>query len=198
MAYFESRPNSFVKAFIASDAFLYSSLNLVNILFAVFITTKVVGGTVQAATTAIAAGMIARIVTELLAGKTISALQEQTKVNIIIIGMSLISISYFGFALSNTLLPIIVSWIVNGIGWGLSLPTKMSLMSKYINQKQSNQEWGLTDALNMSLVVITMIIGGFIVTNYSYRLLFFIAAALNGIGLIPYFIFSHKLENTNR
>lgn|GEM_PF-1660262 len=194
MAYFKSKPNSFIKAFIASDAMLYSALNLVNILFAVFVTTEVSGGTIQAATAALTAGVVTRVLTELFAGKKISGLPEAAKLNIITTGMALISISYVGFGLAQSLYPIIVFWLINGVGWGLAQPTKLSLVSKYIKHDQSNQEWGLTDAINMSLVAAAMVAGGFIVANYDFELLFLLAACLNTLGIAPYILYGQLVK----
>src|SRR5215203_4767791 len=66
MPYFSTKLNPLIRAFIISDAMLYSSLNIVNVLFVVYVTTMVVGGTVQSATAALAVGLVARVTVELL------------------------------------------------------------------------------------------------------------------------------------
>jgi MFS family permease len=194
MRYFSERPSPFIRAFIVSDALLYASLNVVNILFAVYVTSKISGGTVQAATGALAAGFVVRIVTELAAGRRITRLDERMKVWIVMVGMVLISLSYFGFIWADTVFMLSLLWAINGLGWGLALPTKMSLVSKHINHNQSNEEWGLTDALNMSLITVTMAIGSFIVAHYNYALMFGVAGALNTLGLLPYLVYLRQIR----
>jgi hypothetical protein len=194
MPYFSNRPSAFVRALIASDAFLYASLNIVNILFAVFVTTKIPGGTVQTATRTIIAGLLARIVTELVVGKHISGLTEKTKVGFVVLGMALISINYAGFAISGSLNVLTMFWIIGGLGWGLALPTKLSLAAVHINPKQANQEWGLTDAINMSLIIFTMVMGSYIAATYSYKWLFVAAGALNTVGIVPYVMYLQTIR----
>lgn len=140
MAYFRSQLHPFIKAFIVSDALLYSSLNIVNILFALFVTTHVPGGTVQTATTAIAAGFAARIAVELAFGPKSSALSESSKLVLIITGMAGISLSYGGFAVASHIPALIALWILNGAGWGIAYPAKLALVAKNINHHQASQE----------------------------------------------------------
>ena len=192
MAYFKSEVQPFIKAFIISDALLYSSLNLVNILFVGYATTKVPGGTVQSATVAIAIGLTARMVTELLAGRTSSQMSESKKLQLIIGGMAMISAGYAGFAFFHSIAMLTSMWVLNGIGWGLAFPAKLALVAKHINHDQSSQEWGVTDAINMTLIVITMLIGSVVVTHFKYELIFIIAAAINTLGIAPYSLYARK------
>ncbi len=194
MAYFYARLQPFIRAFIISDAMLYSSLNLINILFVVYVTTSVPGGTVKSATAVIAIGLVARIVVELLAGRASSRLSEQHKLRLIIGGMAAISISYAGFALSHSIALLACLWVVNGIGWALGHPAKLALVAKHINHDQASQEWGVTDALNMTLVVVTMLLGAYVVSLFDYGLLFAMAAVINTIGLVPYVLYARSLR----
>lgn len=186
MRYFSSSVNSFVKAFIISDALLYSALNVVNILFTVYVTAKIPGGSVGVATTALIVGFLVRIAVELLFGKTSSKLSEQRKIAVIIAGMAAMSLGYAGFIVAHSLLGLCVMWGLNGLGWAIAYPAKLALVSQYIKPHQASQEWGLTDALNMSLIVVTMAIGSYMVTHFSYTTLFAFAAILNSLGALPY------------
>jgi hypothetical protein len=194
VAYFTARPRPFVRAFIISDALLYSSLNIVNILFVVYVTTSVAGGTVQSATAIIAAGLISRVIIELTLGRVSSRLPEHHKLLLIIGGMAAISISYAGFALAHTSVILALLWIVNGAGWAIGHPAKLALVARHINHDQASQEWGFTDALNMTLVVLTMALGTYIVTAFSYELLFVMAAFINTAGILPYVWYARSIR----
>ena len=193
MAYFNSYVAPFVRAFIISDALLYSSLNIVNILFVLYVTTKIQGGTVESATGALAIGLCARIVVELSIGKFSSRLSEKGKLLLIICGLVCISASYAGFAASHTVIALGFFWVVNGIGWAIGHPAKLALVAKHINHDQASQEWGLTDALNMALVVATMLLGAWVVGSFSYPALFMFAAAINSLGIIPYLLYYRSI-----
>jgi hypothetical protein len=178
-----------IKAFIVSDALLYSSLNIVNILFAVYVTTTVHGGTVESATGAIASGFVVRIIVELSIGRRSSKLSDSGKLWLVVLGMACISASYAGFAISHSLAELTRLWMLNGAGWGMALPTKLGIVAKYINHDQASQEWGLTDALNMASIVVTMAIGAYIVAHFSFGLMFALAAVINTLGIVPYVVF---------
>jgi MFS family permease len=186
MNYFASRVEPFVRAFIISDALLYSSLNLINLLFVAYVTATVPGGTISSATTAIAIGLATRAAVELGFGKVSSRLHETTKLRLVIAGMTAISISYAGFAFSSDIITLTILWVINGIGWAIGHPAKLALVAKYVNHGQASQEWGLTDALNMILVIIVMMAGTFVVAHFSFSQLFMLAAVINALGLIPY------------
>lgn len=192
MAYFETHVSPFVRAFITSDALLYSSLNLVNILFVVYVTANVPGGTVQSATAALAIGFIARVIVDLSLGKTSSKLSEPDKLRLIMLGMAAISMSYVGFALSHNIFMLGFLWVINGAGWAIGHPAKLALVAKHINHGQASQEWGLTDALNMTLIVISMMLGGWMVEQFSYTALFAFAALINTGGILPYALYYRK------
>lgn len=197
MAYFDARLSPFVRAFIASDALLYSSLNIVNILFVVYVTATIPGGTVQSATAALAVGLVARVIVELSAGKASSALSELGKLRLIIAGMAGISLSYAGFAFSHNIYVLGFLWTLNGAGWAIGHPAKLALVAKHINHDQASQEWGLTDALNMTLIVITMGLGAWVVSNFSYLVLFLFAAAINTGGIVPYLWYYWKVRQNS-
>lgn len=197
MAYFKSRLRPFIQAFIISDALLYSALNIVSILFVVYVTTSVSGGTVKSATAALIIGFIARIIIELAVGRKSSLLSEQHKLLVIIGGMAAISLSYAGFAVSHTIAVLALLWILNGAGWAIGHPAKLALVAHHINPEQASQEWGFTDALNMTFIAITTALGAYIVTRFSYGPLFMTAAIINALGIVPYILYLRQLQKNS-
>ncbi len=186
MSYFSSQVQPFIRAFIISDGMLYSALNLINILFVLYVTTTVPGGTVSSATAIIAVGLAARIIVELAIGKMNSRLAERQQLLFIMAGLAAISVSYAGFALTHSALGLALLWVLNGVGWAIGHPTKLALVAKYINHEQASQEWGVTDALNISLVIAIMFAGAYVVDKYSFAVLFALAATINTLGIVPF------------
>ena len=52
----------------------------------------------------------------------------------------------------------------------------------------------MTDTLNMALVILIMAIGTYIVGHFS--LLFALAAVINGLGIVPYILYSHSIQKS--
>jgi len=192
--YFRSPVHDFVKAFLISDSLLYSALNIVTVLFALFTTTKVKGGSIEAATYALSASYVVRVFTELMMSRHISPRSERGKVLTIVLGMLAISAGYLGFAFSHQVDPLYVWWIIAGFGWGLALPTKLAVVSLHINKEQSNEEWSMNDALNMSLIAVTTALTGYLVSHFGIRPLFVVAALLNLLGALPYALYLRRIS----
>lgn len=193
---FSDSVDPFVKTFIIADSLLYSSINFVTPFFALFLIENVIGGNIQVAASMISLHFLARILSEIVLGRFINSLNEINKVLVIVLGLILISISYVAFGYIQTIDLLYILWVISGIGWGISTPTKLSLFSVHLDKKKEAIEWGAADVLNLSFIALATVIGGFIANNYGFALLFFTAALLSFIGIVPYFIYLRLIKET--
>lgn len=183
----------FVPTYLASESLLYAALNLITPFFALFVVADMKGGTIAIATTAMTAHFIARIIFELTTSRPISKLSEPKQLGIIIFGMILVAGSYVGFALSYDIVWLYVFWVLSGIGWGISLPAKLSLFSHKLQKGSSASGafgWATNDALNMIVISVATLGAGVVATVFSYRLLFAIAG---GVNLLPVLVYGAYL-----
>lgn len=186
--------NPFVKTFMISDGLLFSAWSLIFPLFAVFVTTQISGGDIKAAASTVTTYFVVRIITEIFSGKYLSQFSEGRKLKVLMLGMVFVAVAYIGFAFSNSLTQIYLFWTIAGIGWGLATPTRLSLFSLHLDRDQAVTEWSTTDVINLSLIALSTAVGGFIATNYGFQVLFLLAAVINLLGIIPFYIYKKKLH----
>ncbi len=184
--------NFIVKAFLISETLLWSSWNFVFPIIALFVISRIKGGNVETVAGAYSTYLIARVIAELLSGKFLNGISEVSKLTMIILGMTIVTFAYIGFIFSSNFLMIFGAYVLIGIGLGISSPCKLALFSNHIDKTKASTEWSLYDALPFTGMAIAGIFGGFIATRYGFDLLFLLAAALNLLGIAPYFYIYRK------
>src|SRR4051812_907721 len=90
-----------VKAYIISESFLWSGWNLVIPIVALFVTTDIKGGNIQAAATGYSIYFMTRVVFELISGRYLSKTSDKQKLYAASTGVVLTSIAMFLFAFAN-------------------------------------------------------------------------------------------------
>lgn len=180
--------DSLLKAFIIAEMILWSAWNLINPVFAIFV-TRLPGGNVELAAGAVSAYMLVRVIVELIGGKVISKSRESVKLTVTILGMVIMSVAYVSLAFADSTDKVFVFYSILAFGLGLASPAKNSLFSAHLDKNKEPFEWGLMDAAVFLGMAVTAVVGGFIAQNYGFKYLFFLAAGLNTLGILPYLVF---------
>lgn len=181
--------NPVVKAFIISEAFLWSAYNFVIPIFAVFVLNDIRGGNVQIAASAYSFFLIVRVIFELITCKYLGKSNEFNKFTTTIAGILLISLGYLGFSFSDGIISLFIFFGIVGMGLGIASPIKNSLFATHLDKNKETTEWGIYDAVTFIGMASTAALGGFIASQYGFNFLFVIAAIVNFIGIIPYLLY---------
>ena len=181
--------NPVVKAFIISEAFLWSAYNFVIPIFAVFVLNNIRGGNIQVAASAYSFFLIVRVIFELITCKYLGKSNEFNKFTTTIAGILLISLGYLGFSFSGGIISLFIFFGVVGMGLGIASPVKNSLFATHLDKNKETTEWGIYDAVTFIGMASTAALGGFIASSYGFNFLFVIAAIVNFIGIIPYLLY---------
>ncbi len=113
-----------------------------------------------------------------------------------VLGMSLLSISYIGLAYVNDVAQVYFLYAMIGIALGIASPAKNTLFSAGVNKDKASFVWSVLDAGVFLSMALAAIIAGAIVGKYGFRTLFFIAAFINMTGIVPYFLYiRHKRKD---
>ncbi len=184
--------NPVVKAYIISEAFLWSAWDFVIPIFSVFIVKNIPGGDVQIAAIGYSIYLITRVVFEIISGKLLQKGGDRKKFIMTIAGMSCLSIAYFGFAFSHSILLVFGFYSLLGIGLGIAAPAKNSLFSIHMDKNKEATEWSLTDAVSFICMALATALGGFIAASYGFFALFILAAIVNLFAMVPYFAYVFK------
>lgn len=181
--------NPIVKAFIISEMFLWSSWNAVTPIFAVFATTQITGGSVEVAASSFSIYLIVRVIFELISGRFLAQISQTQKFIVSMIGISFISLGYFGFVFTKTVTPIYIFYAIVGLGLGIASPAKNSLFSTHMDKNKETTEWGLYDGVIFMGMAMSATIGGFVAKSYGFPFLFSVVAVTNLLSIIPYILY---------
>ena len=180
--------NKVIAIIIASDFMVTTGAALLSPIFALFV-TSVPNGNIEIAATAYSVHLLVRVVAEIVSGRYFSSASETKKFFIIILGMIIMSISYFGFIFVSSITTLYFFYSILGLGIGLISPVKNSLFSTHLDKNKEAVEWGLLDAVTLSFIALSSALGGFIAQKYGFQTLFFLAAIVNVIGALPYLLY---------
>ena len=186
-------PNIFVKSFIVSETIFWSSQNLFGPIFAIFVANEVIGGNIETAATAISIYWIVRILSELFSTILFNKPKESIRLILVIIGLLITGIGQFFFIYSDSIFDIFVIYSIIGIGIGLASPQRNALFSSHIDKNQETTEWGAYDVITFVGIALSTSLGGFIATQYGFKLLFLISGIMCFISIVPYILLFTKL-----
>ena len=186
------KDNTVLRAYIISEALVWSAWNSVVPLFAVYITTKTTGGNIESAGIAYSLYLLARVVFELLSGRLLLNSSDRKKFALSVIGTILMSLAYLGFVFSINIWLIFIFYTLLGSGMGIAGPAKNTLFSTHLDKNKEANEWATYDAITFLCMAIASAVGGTIVKVFGFSALFTIAAVLNLIGIVPY-IYKRKV-----
>jgi|SRR3989344_4631682 len=180
--------NPLVKAFILSEAFLWSAWNFITPLFAVFIVNDIEGGTIQAAATGFSIYLVSRVIFELISGRILAKSDDKGKILMAIFGILCLSFAYAGFAFSESITSIFLFYFIVGVGLGTASPAKNSMFAIHLDKNKETTEWSLADAVSFICMAMATVIGGFVATQYGFKVLFILASVINLISTVPYLL----------
>jgi len=184
--------NGLVKAFILSEIFLWSSWNAIIPIFAIFVVSAIPGGNTEVAASSFSCYLIVRVIFDLISGRYLSKSKDAQKFIISIIGISLISLGYIGFALTKNVLSIYIFYGVIGMGLGIATPAKNSLFSTHLDKDREMTEWSTYDGFVFMGMAMAATIGGFVASTYGFMFLFYLVATTNLLSIIPYILYARS------
>jgi len=148
-------------------------------LIAVF--TESVGGSILDISWAWAIFLIVAGLLQIVVGK-ISTSKNRAK--IMLWGYVLNALFTFTYIFVASPLHLFAVQFGLGIAAALATPTWEALYAKYEDKKQDTYEWGLAGGEGQIITGIAIIIGGLIVSSFSFNVLFVIMGAISTVAAI--------------
>ncbi|MBI2011628.1 MFS transporter [Candidatus Daviesbacteria bacterium] len=97
---------------------------------------------------------------------------------IVILGYLLIGLGFLLFIFANSLLFLFLIQIVIGLGEAIYAPAFDKLYSSHLTPAKTGREWGAWEATHYFAIAVGAVLGGIIVTNFGFNVLFMIMALL--------------------
>lgn len=184
--------NPVVKAYMVSEALLWSAWDFITPIFAVFIVKNIPSGSIQTAAIGFSIYLITRVVFEIISGRLLQGSTNRKKYTTAILGMICLSFSYLGFAFSQNILTVFFFYSLLGIGLGIASPAKSSLFSTHLDKNKEATEWSLSDALILICMALATALGGFVASQYGFPTLFILSSIISLLATLPYLLYISK------
>lgn len=192
--------NRIIKVLILSDFVIVSAFGFVAPIFALFITDKIQGGTIETVGFATAFYWLAAVLTRLPIARRIDKTpSEKDDFYFMILGSILISVVPFLFIFSTKIWHIYLIQAFYGIGYSFRVPGWFGMFTRHIDKGQEGYEWSFDSLISGIGAAITAALGGIIAVKFGFEILFVLISAISIIGsavlIFLYYIFKpdHQL-----
>ncbi|MEK7181425.1 MAG: MFS transporter [Patescibacteria group bacterium] len=162
--------NPKVKILLYADAIWYFGDGMLGPLFAVF--TQRIGGDILEITWAWATYLMAGGLLTILVGKISD--EKIKKEKLLVLGYALNAVFTFSYLFVSTSAQLFLVQIGMGVAVALATPTWNAVYAKSEDKKIAGLEWGLADGLAQFLSGVAVVIGGLLVSRFSFKALFLV------------------------
>ncbi len=162
--------NKKIKILLYGANLWYLGEGMFGPLFAVF--SERIGGNILDITWAWAVYLIVSGIMIMYIGRLSD--KKFDKTNLMIIGYALNALATLGYLFVSTQAQFFLIQIILGVAAALAIPTWNALYAKYEDRGAEGGEWGLATGEAKILTGVATILGGLIVTWFSFTTLFFI------------------------
>lgn len=162
--------NPHIKTLLYGANLWYLGEGMFGPLFAVF--SERIGGNILDITWAWAVYLIVSGAMIMYIGRLSDKRFDKT--NLMVAGYALNALATLGYLFVQTQAQFFLIQIILGIAAAMAIPTWNALYAKYEDKEADGYEWGLASGEAKILTGLATIIGGFIVTRYSFQALFMV------------------------
>ena len=186
--------NFIIKILILSDFLIWSAINLVSPVFAIFIIDQIAGATIATAGIAVMIYLIAKSVFEVPVAIFIDRTRsEKDDLYTAIVGTLLMAACYFLFAHVETVWQVYVLQAFLGLSAAISFPGWNSIFTRHIDKQKEALEWSLYDVVTGVGMALTAGLGALLVEKYGFDMIFYIIAISTVFGTVLLFLLRNKI-----
>jgi len=196
--------NKIIRALVLSDFIITSAFGFVAPIFALFITDKIQGGTIEAVGFAAAFYWLAAALTRLPIARHIERTKsEKDDFRFMIFGSILICAIPFLYLLSTKIWHIYLAETLYGIGYSLRLPGWYGMFTRHIDKGHEGYEWSFNSLISGAGSAITAALGGLIAAKLGFNVLFILVGAISILGSVTvaflyYIVEPNHYKNVHR
>ena len=166
-----------------SDFIIISAFGFVATIFALFLTDKIQGGTIETVGYAAAIYWVAAVLTRLPIARRIDKTKsEKDDFYFMIFGSILIAIVPFLWIFSTQIWHIYLIQALYGLGYSLRLPGWYGMFTRHIDKGHEGYEWSFDSLVSGVGSGITAALGGVMAARMGFNTLFIVIGALSIIG----------------
>ena len=175
--------NKIIKVLMLSDFIIISAFGFVAPIFALFLTDKIQGGTIETVGYAAAIYWVAAVLTRLPIARHIDKTKsEKDDFYFMIFGSILIAVVPFLWVFSTKIWHIYFIQALYGLGYSLRMPGWFGMFTRHIDKGHEGYEWSFDSLVSGVGSGITAALGGIMAARMGFNALFIVIGALSIIG----------------
>lgn len=191
--------NKIIKVLILSDFIITSAFGFVAPIFALFITGKIQGGTIETVGFAAAFYWVAAVLTRLPIARFVDRTKsEKDDFYFMIFGSIIISVVPFLYILSAKIWHIYLIEALYGLGYSLRLPGWFGMFTRHIDKGHEGYEWSADSVIAGVGAAITAALGGILAVRLGFEALFILIGAISIIGSAVLIFLYYIVEPNHR
>lgn len=172
--------NKYLKVLLLGSYIWYLGEGLLGPLYAVF--AEQVGGDILDLTGAYAVYLIVTGIVSIIVGRI--ADNKLYAKYLMILGYFLNAAGTFAYLLVDSPIDLFAVQASLGVANALATPTWIELFSTHLDKKYIGREWGFSEGGPSIITGFALVLGGFIVSQYSFQTLFIIMGSIQVLALI--------------
>ncbi len=167
--------NKALMAMLMVSIFYMFAFGMFSPLYAIFV--EKVGGDISVASNAWAIFMLTAGIMTFLTGRW----ENNTKQTVIGLAWSqfLVAGAYLMYCFTDKVAMLYGAQILLGLGASFFWPAFHSLYGKHVDKHNQAKQWSIYDALAYLLPALAAVIGGWVVKNYGFNVMFMIMAIIS-------------------
>ena len=183
--------NKIIRTLIQADVLFLSAFGLITPIFAVFITEQIRGGDIKVVGFAAAIYWILKSLFQIPIGIFLDKTKgEKDDLYFLVIGFVIAAIVPLGYIFSSFPWHIYVLQAIYGISLAMVLPSWSAIFTRHIDKGREAFEWALDSTALGFGIGITSAIGGILVSQFGFNLVFTIVGIIALLGaLLPLLIY---------
>ena len=191
--------NRIIKVLILSDFIITSAFGFVAPIFALFITDKIQGGTIETVGFAAAFYWVAAVLTRIPIARFVDRTKsEKDDFYFMIFGSIIISVVPFLFLFSAKIWHIYLIEALYGLGYSLRLPGWFGMFTRHIDKGHEGYEWSADSVVAGVGAAVTAALGGVLAVRLGFEALFILIGAITIIGSAVLIFLYYIVEPNHR
>ena len=181
--------NKILKYLILSDIVLFTGFGFISPILAIFISDKIIGGSIFTAGVASAIFLIVHALLQIIFAY---AFKPKDRYWMLIFGTALIAIVPFGYLLSTNIWHIFILQFIYGAGAGFSYPAWSSMFTANLEKGKRGFQYAIYSSGVGIGSAITATAGAWLAENIGFNWVFLFTGIFAVIGLIFLFFLNKK------
>jgi MFS family permease len=186
--------NIIIKILILSDFLIWSSYNLLAPVFALFITDKIQGATIESVGIASGLYFICKSIFEVPVGVFIDKTKgEKDDLYTAICGTILFALVYFLYIFIDQVWQLYLLQVFLGISAALAFPGWYSIFTRHVDKDQEGFEWSMYDVFLGVGIAAASTLGAFIADIFGFNILFLVVGVITILGALLMLLIKDKI-----